>query len=71
MIRAFHRLMPDHTDDRPAMPGLLAARRRYLELRASLCCDSELDVDLRDELTAVISSLEAKIERLFPTGTSA
>jgi hypothetical protein len=52
-------------------PRLLAARRRYFELRASLPCDCDLDLDLHSELTEVIRLLDAKIARLFPDPTLA
>ena len=64
-------LMPNHTDERLAMPRLLAARRRYFDLRAALRCDCELDIDLHAELSAVIRTLDGKIERLFAAGASA
>lgn len=54
----------------PAMPRLLAARRRYFELRAALPCDNELDIDLHSELTAVIRALDAKLAHIFPAETS-
>ena len=47
-----------------AMLRLLTARRRYFELRAALRCDTELDIDLHEELTAVIRTLDAKIAAL-------
>lgn len=70
MIRAFNRAMLNRTHEYPAMPRLMAARRRYYELRAALRCDNELDIDLHSELTAVIRALDAKIAHIFPAGTS-
>ena len=60
-------VMPDDSQESPALPALLAARRRYLELRAGLPCDNELDIDLHAELTAVIRVLDGKIVRLAPS----
>ena len=70
MIRALNGAMLDHIEECSATPGLLAARRRYFELRAALPCDNELDIDLHAELTAVIRALDGKIARLFPAGAS-
>jgi hypothetical protein len=63
--------MANHTDECPAMPRLLAARRRYFELRAALRCDSELDIDLHSELTDVIRMLDSKIARISPATAQA
>jgi hypothetical protein len=71
VIRVFNRAMLNPTHDRTAMPRLLAARRRYFELRAALRCDNELDIDLHAELTEAIRTLDAKIARLFPAGALA
>jgi hypothetical protein len=62
--------MANHPDDRTAMPRLMAARRRYFELRAALRCDNALDIDLHAELTEAIRMLDSKIARLFPAGAS-
>jgi hypothetical protein len=48
-------------DKRCAMPRLMAARRRYFELRAALPCDCALDLDLHAELTEVIRTLDTRI----------
>lgn len=59
-------------DDEPfAVPRLLAARRRYAELRAALPCDCELDIDLHAELTEVLRMLDDKIAQVFPGGAPA
>ena len=57
--------MLDHTDECLAMSRLLAARRRYLDVRAALACDCALDMDLHQELTSVIRALDAKIDQIF------
>jgi hypothetical protein len=58
-------------DETRSMPRLLAARRRYSDLRASLPCDCALDLDLHAELTEVLRTLDAKIARLFPDASPA
>ncbi len=55
--------MPIANDTCCVMPRLLAARRRYSELRAALPCDCAIDNDLHAELTDVIRILDAKIAR--------
>ena len=58
-------------DESCAMPRLMAARRRYFDLRAALPCDCDLDLDLHAELTEVIRTLDQKIALHFPGGTPA
>ena len=41
-----------------AMTHLLAARHRYLDLRAALACDCALDLDVHDELTNLIRRMD-------------
>ena len=43
------------------MMHLMAARRRYFDLRAALACECALDIDLHDELTQLIRRLERMI----------
>jgi hypothetical protein len=58
-------------DESCVMPQLMAARRRYFDLRAALPCDCDLDLDLHAELTEVIRALDEKIARLLPGGSPA
>ena len=49
------------SDEASELDRLLAARRRYHELREALPCDCPIDRDLRAELTRAIRAIDAKI----------